>query len=341
MDMDIEALTAWFTQHKRSLPWRERPTPYRVWVSEVMLQQTQAAVVEPYFLRWMERFPTLRSLASASFEEVLKAWEGLGYYRRVRSLHRGAQSLVASGYDELPPSEELLARLPGVGAYTRGALLSFAFHKRAVALDGNVVRVMSRYQALEAEVDRPKVQKELAAAVEARRPEREPWVAMEALIELGALVCQKQPRCAACPVRAGCLGYQQGAVERLPLKRKRAATSLLERRVAIVTCAGEVLLRRESGNRVMADLFEFPYTEGEIEAFVCEELGLEALLKGALPPLQHAFTRYRVSLYPTLWEARRRLEVPGLLWLPISSLGDLPFPSGHRTLAHLLIAIPT
>src|ERR1700722_10190653 len=179
---DIDSLKDWFVREKRDLPWRENPSPYAVWISEVMLQQTQASVVIPYFERWMARFPTVAVLAEASQGEVIKMWEGLGYYSRVRHLHQAAKDLMYRYAGDLPRTREGLEGIKGIGPYTRGAILSFAFHQKAAAVDGNVLRVLARYFAIEEEIEKAK--KSITELTESILPEEEPWIVMEGLIEL-------------------------------------------------------------------------------------------------------------------------------------------------------------
>ncbi len=266
----IQQLNDWFLEHQRELPWRENKTPYRVWISEVMLQQTQVAVVIPYFNSWMQKFPTLAALAEASLEEVIKAWEGLGYYSRARNLHKAAQMVMKEFQGELPKTAEELDRLPGFGPYTIGAVLSFAFQKRAPAVDGNVVRVLSRFFASDKDCSQRQHYEELTLSV---LTEKEPWVTMEGLIELGAKVCQRTPKCSECPLLEECQAYRQGKTEDFPIKRKRPATICLERQVAIIRCNDEILVRQEKEGKVMAGLYEFPY------ALLNEKLGVRPDVK--------------------------------------------------------------
>lgn len=317
-----ERLKEWFLEEKRDFPWRENPTPYRVWISEVMLQQTQAAVVIPYFERWMQKFPNIHSLARAPLEEVMKAWEGLGYYSRARNLHAAAQTIVEKFAGEIPAEREKLEKLKGFGPYTVGAVLSFAFHQRAAAIDGNVKRVIARLFADSGDV---------AARTEAFLPEQEAWIVMEALIELGATVCQKKPKCPMCPLKDGCLAFVRGETDLYPPKVKRAKTVFLERDVAVIIADGKVLIRQEKEGKVMAGLYEFPYVEkGQALPF---KLILEFV--SSLPIVKHGFTRFSATLYPTLWRAKK-IPVPGWQWVEWEKIARLPFSSGHRRILKLM-----
>lgn len=314
-----EQLREWFIKEQRDLPWRQDRTPYRVWISEVMLQQTQVAVVIPYFLRWMERFPTLEDLAKASEEEVVKMWEGLGYYSRARNLHRAARLMKGN----VPEVRDRLAELPGFGSYTTGAVLSFAFQKKAAAVDGNVVRVLSRYFASAQDCSKRGYYEEQTASL---LPEKEPWVVMEALIELGAQVCKRRPQCSECPLIVGCAAYRQGRTLEFPIARKRPEIIHLKRQVAVVMAEGNVLVRQEKEKKVMSGLYEFPYAEIEERL----ELGLALNKVVDFPIVKHGFTRYNVTLFPTLYETEKEKVIDGYDWHPWSRLKKLPFSSGHR-----------
>lgn len=333
--MKLESLQFWFEEEKRSFPWRENPTPYRVWVSEVMLQQTRASVVISYYQRWMKRFPDIQTLAEAPLEEVIKLWEGLGYYARARSLHEGAKYIALHHEGLLPNDPLVLEKVKGLGPYTIGAILSFAFHQKAAAVDGNVVRVISRLFCIEEEVDRPSVQKEIRQRVEDLLPENQPWVMMEALIELGALVCMRKPECSRCPLQEECLGFKRGKAEGLPKKKPRQESIALKRIVPIIYHQNEYLVQKHQGKKVMADLYEFPYFE--------EKENWNFFYPGKLTPgkalrkVKHTFTRYTVQLFPSLWKAEKKQEIVGFEWRPLSSLSTLPFSSGHKRILLQLV----
>jgi A/G-specific adenine glycosylase len=323
-------LKYWFEREKRFFPWREDPTSYGVWVSEVMLQQTRASVVVDYFNRWMSRFPTIKSLAEAGLEEVIKAWEGLGYYSRARNLHAGAQYLVAHHGGELPEDPEALAKVKGLGPYTIGAILSFAFHKKAAAVDGNVMRVLSRLFTYEGEIDRPASQKWMREKVEEFLPDSEPWVIMEALIELGATHCGRKPNCEGCPLKEDCRGYLLGRAEEFPKKRKAKAITLLTRWVPVLVYQEEFLLQKNGQGKVMGDLYEFPYFSEEEESL---SFYPKKLKMGDLKEVVHTFTRYRARLIPSLWKAEEKTEIEGYIWVSSQQLSELPFSAGHRKIA--------
>jgi A/G-specific adenine glycosylase len=328
--VNCDSIKEWFLSHRRCFPWRDSPNPYRVWVSEVMLQQTQAAVVVPYFLRWMEAFPTIEALASASLEVVLKMWEGLGYYSRARHLHEAARFITERYGGELPCDPEALATIKGLGPYTRGAIRSFAFKQKAAAVDGNVLRVLSRYFAIEEPIDRPKTREKITRLAEGLLTDEEPWLVSEGLIELGATVCKKNPLCGKCPLMDGCLAFRHQKTGELPARTPRQRTTLLSRYVAVVVCGGKVLIRKGERGKVMADLYEFPYLEkkGDIKEEFETELDLTLEYGKPLPEVQHTFTRFRARLFPHVLytsDEDTRFE-----WKECERLVDLPFSSGHR-----------
>jgi A/G-specific adenine glycosylase len=345
MELDSNQLKKWFFFNRRELPWREDPSPYAVWVSEIMLQQTQVAVVIPYFRRWMTQFPTIEALARASREDVIKAWEGLGYYSRARNLHEGAQFLLSHYQGELPEEEEVLRKVKGIGAYTVGAIRSFAFKQRAAAVDGNVLRLFSRLFAIEDEIDKQKTRRLVEKMVEEVLPEEEPWIAMEALIELGALVCRKKAQCESCPLQTGCLAFKRDAVNQFPRQGKKMPTMSLYRLVPLIVCKGNLLIQRREEGKVMADLWEFPYLESskpitglnkwheKVENLVSSSLSY----KGMLPEVSHGFTRYKATLYPHLWSIDEPVEIDGYVWASEKTLLKRPFSSGHRRILTSLL----
>ena len=297
-------LESWFKECRRDFPWRRETTPYRVWISEVMLQQTRASVVIPYFLRWMELFPNVKALYIAPIEQVIKTWEGLGYYSRARNLHAAAKQIVEEFGGEIPDTREALMSIRGFGPYTTGALLSFGFKKRSAAVDGNVLRVISRYFLIEENVVRPSVRRAIEEKAESLLDTEIPWVTAEALIELGATICTPKPRCEDCPLKKGCLALQSGKAESLPIKNIEARSTLLHRTVLVIEHEGSVLVKKGETGKVMADLYEFPYFEkvkgGRKEILECGRsfFGGEVEWVRKLKDLSHTFTRYKAHLSP-------------------------------------------
>lgn len=328
-------LKEWFFNEKRDFPWRKDPTPYRVWVSEVMLQQTRAEVVIGYFEKWMQRFPTIFSLAEASLEEVIKIWEGLGYYSRARNLHAGAKWIVENHNGIFPSDEKNISNIKGIGPYTAGAILSFAFHQKAAAIDGNVMRVASRLFSIKENIGNSSTQKEIRQHIEEFLPLQTPWIVMEALIELGAKVCKKIPICQDCPLKEDCLAFHHGLEKDLPLTPKTTKPIVLHRYVPIIYYDQQYLVQYHLGKKIMADLYEFPYFSDEraLKNF----FPFEMINKGSFTKVMHSFTRYRAHLFPSLWEAKEKKEISGFRWISLSSLPTLPFSSGHRRILQQLM----
>jgi len=337
---DQKYLKHWFQCQQRDLPWRDNPSPYAVWVSEVMLQQTQVSVVIPYFERWMKRYPSIQALASTDIDEVLKDWEGLGYYSRARNLHAGAQYVIDHYQGRLPDSPEHLAKIKGLGTYTIGAILSFAFHQRMAAVDGNVVRVLTRYFAIADDIAKTPTIKRVRDLAQELLPEKESWIISEALIELGATICTRQPKCIQCPLKGSCKSFLQGITNKIPFKSTKTSITNLYRAVAVITSQGQILISRGQKGKVMADLCEFPYFEVDepaasiklIENHMKEKLGLKPIWKQKLTQVKHSFTRYQALLMPHHFNVDIPKPVPGYEWLSLDSLKKLPFAGGHRSI---------
>ncbi|ANI68094.1 A/G-specific adenine glycosylase [Chlamydia trachomatis] len=331
----LEALRSWFLESKRSFPWRDSPTPYRVWVSEVMLQQTRAEVVVPYFLKWMERFPTLQDLAQARESDVVQLWEGLGYYSRARNLLAGARVITEIFGGEIPNDLALLSSIKGIGSYTANAILAFAFKQKNPAVDGNVLRVMSRLFAIEESIDRMNTRREITGLCESLLPDQDPQVIAESFIELGARICKKQPLCEQCPLRSFCTAYRQGTMEQYPVRNTRAAISRLFRAVVIVLYKDQVLMTKREEKEIMAGLYEFPYYQlpkedccdiEKITHLVQKDYGETLHFVSSLPSQKQVFTRYRVTLFPHVFYTKYSLPNSYTL----AELSSLPSSSGHR-----------
>ena len=253
-------LLAWYDRHRRELPWRRNRDPYRVWISEIMLQQTRVETVLPYYERFLESFPTVEALAAAPIDEVLARWSGLGYYRRARQLHASAGRIAREGF---PGDAAGLAGLPGIGPYTAAAIASIAFGEAVPVVDGNVERVVARRLALAGDPKRAAGARRIrAAAVELVDPAR-PGDSNQALMEVGATICApRAPRCLICPLAEGCAARRRGDPERYPAARKRRATQRVRRLVALVERDGRHLLfRRPGGEEVLAGFWELPWSE--------------------------------------------------------------------------------
>lgn len=335
--IDLQKFKDWFFKEKRDFPWRNNPTPYGVWVSEVMLQQTQAAVVIPYFERWMQQFPTIASLAEAPLDSVIKAWEGLGYYSRARNLHAGAKKIMQDYGGILPNEYEALAAIKGLGPYTIGAILSFAFHKQIPALDSNAVRVLARHHMIEDDISKSATMRKIHTIAESLLSDEEPWIINEALIELGATVCSKQPKCYACPLNQSCRACRYNATTKIPFKAAKKDVQSLQRIVLVLQSGEHLLVQRRQEGKIMADLHEFPFIEVDkisnspivATDYLFTHWGITPSLITTFPIIKQAFTRYRVQLTPLLFHCEKH-TIPGSQWMHFSEISQKAFSSGHR-----------
>lgn len=297
MELSNEAvilLLDWFAENKRVLPWRGARTPYSVWVSEIMLQQTRVEAVKDYYLRFMQKFPTAEALASASEDEVLKAWEGLGYYSRARNLHKAAKQIAKEGF---PQTYEGIRALAGVGDYTAGAISSIAFSLPRPAVDGNVLRVMTRYFADGSNIDEPATKKKFIELLTRAYP-REAGDFCEALMELGAIVCVPNgaPVCGACPWSGLCKAHLAGEEERFPVRNDKKARKIVEATVCVLAHEGKYALEKRGNKGLLANLWQFPFFEERTGA---EQFGKVLRTKRA----KHIFTHVEWHMTGHLVEA--------------------------------------
>lgn len=277
-DFQCKILT-WYKGYRREMPWREDPSPYRIWISEIMLQQTRVDTVIPYFNNFMERYPTIESLARSDEDELMKYWEGLGYYSRIRNIRETAVNIVLNYGGQIPESYEELLKLKGIGEYTAGAIASEAFGQKVPAVDGNVFRVFARLTAREEDLRDLKFQKKLKEAVKSVLPESEIGDFNQGLIELGALVCipKGSPKCGLCPVRDLCLSNKLNLQDKIPVKSKAKQRTVQEKTVFILQYEDKFAVRKRDDQNLLAGLFEIPNVEGfytpEEAITVVEEMG--------------------------------------------------------------------
>ncbi|MCL1857017.1 MAG: A/G-specific adenine glycosylase [Kiritimatiellaeota bacterium] len=254
------ALLAWYRKNKRTMPWRGHPDPYAVWVSEIMLQQTQVATATPYFDRFMKAFPTVQALAAAPEQEVLCAWQGLGYYTRARNLHRAAKQVAATHGGTLPRTAAALRELPGIGGYTAAAIASICFHEEIPVVDGNVLRIVSRVLALEDDIrSRTAHDRVTAWLAHLMRDVRVPGDFNQAMMELGALVCTpRHSQCGTCPWARHCEAHRRGDVTRFPVKEAARPVPVRREDICVATSKGRILLVRRTGQRLLGEMWELP-----------------------------------------------------------------------------------
>lgn len=292
----VVPLLEWYDKQARVLPWRSSPTPYRVWVSEIMLQQTRVEAVKPYFARFMEALPTVKALADCPEEELLKLWEGLGYYNRVRNMQKAAQFLVKENDGELPAQFEELLDLPGIGTYTAGAIASIAFEIPVPAVDGNVLRVITRITADERDILKDSVRQSIARDVQKIIPVRRAGDFNQALIELGAIVCVPNgpAKCGECPAAEHCEARKRNIVQELPKKTPKKPRTIEEKTVLVIKDGERVAIRKRPKKGLLAGLYELPNAEGRMtETEVIEYVkacGLSPLFVEKLEDSKHIFT---------------------------------------------------
>jgi A/G-specific adenine glycosylase len=338
-----ERIVAWQHAHgRRGLPWQGQRDPYRVWLSEVMLQQTQVSTALPYYERFIARYPHVAALAAAKLDDVLALWSGLGYYSRARYLHRCAQAVVAEHGGEFPRTSAALALLPGIGKSTAAAIAAFCFDERAAILDGNVKRVLARHAGFESDLADAAAQRELWAHAQALLPAAPDMAAYtQGLMDLGATVClPRQPRCLVCPLHDDCVARGSGRTAELPLKSRRLQRGARSNALLWLRHRHDVLLVRRPERGVWAGLWSLP----EMSDIATAQAHASAWWgRGvALPPIQHALTHFDWRLLPLRWDlpartgaaARERIAagLGAARWLPTSQALDMSLPSPVRKL---------
>lgn len=338
-------LIEWFLTEKRALPWRESKDPYKVWVSEIMLQQTKVDTVIPYFHRFIDKFPTLHDLAQAEEQEILKTWEGLGYYSRARNLQNAVREVIADYGGEIPSEPDHLGKLKGVGPYTKGAILSIAFDQAEPAVDGNVMRVLARILLMEEDIAKPKTRKLVEAVVREIISEDDPSSFNQGLMELGALICTpKSPSCLLCPVQEHCQAFAAGKEQELPVKTKNKKQKTQKFLSFLLRDEnGNVLVEQRPDAGLLASLWQFPMVSAEYAdqplaaEWVKQEYGLEVELTNNIDKIKHIFSH--VIWEMEVWEgivkggelSRDRAHL-----LSASQLQAHPFPVSHqKILKHL------
>ncbi len=343
-------LLNWFRDSKRDLPWRRDRRPYTVWVSEIMLQQTRVDQAEGYFRRFLERFPDLPALAGASLQEVLKIWEGLGYYGRARHLHRAARLVMQDHAAELPGEFDRLVRLPGIGRSTAGAILSLAFGKAVPILDGNVRRVLARFFHIDQPLDQAGTLNTLWERSAGILPARDPGRFNEALMELGALVClPKVPACGRCPLQRDCRARQMGDAARLPAKKPARKIPHFDVTAALIRKGGKILITRRPEKGLLGGLWEFPggkqqpgeTLEACLEREIEEELGIAITVGERFLEVRHAYSHFRITLHTFFCRHRKgriqKIGVSDFRWVKPEELADYAFPRADRRVIETLL----
>lgn len=331
-----EKLIDWCASVRRPLPWRLSPTPYHVWASEIMLQQTRIEAVIPYYARFLEALPDIQALAKVDEDQLLKLWEGLGYYSRARNLQKAARRVMADFGGELPREAAQLKTLPGIGDYTAGAIASIAYGEPEPAVDGNVLRVMTRVLARADDIMLPKTRADIAALLRTCYPRGErAGLLTEGIMELGETVClpNTAPRCEACPLNALCRACLNGETERYPVKSPPKERRIEQRTVLLLRCGDRYAVRKREGKGLLAGLWEFPNFDGELDEVQAREtvLALSGEVRGIEPcgEAKHVFTH--VEWHMTGWRAELTRELPGFAWkTPEEIRRDCPIPTALR-----------
>jgi len=336
-------LLNWYHKHGRTLPWRDHPDPYAVWVSEIMLQQTRVDTVIPYFEKWMNLFPDVCALANASEQEVLNAWEGLGYYSRARNLHKAAQIVAEKFNGELPRDLTDLRSLPGIGRYTVGAIASMAFGMDEPTLDGNLRRVFARLFDVSESADAPAGEKILWELAAQNLPKGEAGDYNQALMDLGATIClPKNPRCLLCPLIEICEARKNGTQDIRPVLKLKKSVPHYIHTAAVIIQRGRVLLRQRPTDGLLGGMWEFP--NGRVNADPAKELTkvlnaayrLKVRKKEALGIVQHAYTHFKVTVHAFLCEPVSIPKKENLKWVKVIDLDDYPMGKVDRQIAKKL-----
>ena len=340
-------LLTWYRAHRRDLPWRRKRDPYRIWLAEIMLQQTRIAAVLPYYERFLARFPTVDDLARSRESEVLKYWAGLGYYSRARNLHRAAKQIVAAHDAQFPSKIEDALALPGIGRYTAAAILSIAFDVPLAALDGNVARVLSRLFAIRGDLRAPKVWKRLASTAQQLLPPQSPGDWNQALMELGETICTpRSPQCAQCPISRCCQARALGLASELPaIRRKRKPVRMRIAAAILLDPRGRTLLTKTPGahdSALFSRLWQFPAVAvasengnavRELSAHLQTGFNLAACSLFALPAASHTVTYRQLALLPFLARVKTLPESPACRSVALENMASLAVSSATRKIA--------
>ena len=334
----------WYRRQARDLPWRETSDPYKIWISEIMLQQTTVNAVIPYYQKWIKEFPTVQHVAKAPLQKILRLWQGLGYYSRARNIHRSAKIICDFHEGTIPNKPEQLKKLPGFGPYTVGAVLSIAFDKRYPIVDANVRRVFMRILAVDGYADISQDPK-ILAYLDQVMPRRNLRTFNQALMELGALVCRnREPLCLLCPVKSHCLGYKKGIQEIIPRLKKRIIRDI-EAAIGILKIKNKYFIQKRPAIGLLADLWEFPGgkindNESPAQALrreLKEELNIDLKSSWHIMNVQHCYTQFRVNLHISMCKP---VSLPKLnrdrKWVSLRSLRKYPMPSGSTKIVDRL-----
>jgi A/G-specific adenine glycosylase len=343
-------LKSWYQKNQRPLPWRKTDNPYLIWVSEVMLQQTQVNTVIPYYQKFIRRFPDVRRLAKAELQDVLKIWEGLGYYARARNLHKAAGVVVEKFGGTVPGSWDEFRSLSGVGDYIASAVLSIAFNTPYPVVDGNVKRVLARVMAMDALVNQSSSDKRFRETAGALLDHDDPGAFNQAVMELGALVCKPfKPECRACPLKSQCLAFKRKQVVSYPKSLERPASPVRHLAIGVICKNGKALIVRRPENGLLGGLWEFPSgrmepdesSESACVRMIKEQVNLKVSIQSQLISIRHAYTHFKIKADVFVCDCisgRVRLNGPvDYQWVRPGDLKNYPFPKANNKFIPMLI----
>lgn len=319
----VKPLVNWYRENKRDLPWRHNPDAYRVWISEIMLQQTRVEAVKGYYDRFLKALPTVKDLAEAEEDKLLKLWEGLGYYNRVRNMQKAAQQIMVDHAGRFPDTYEEILQLKGIGNYTAGAISAFAYGIPKPAVDGNVLRVISRITGSYEDIMKQSVRKKIESALEQVIPTDAASDFNQGLIELGAIVCVPNggPKCEQCPVKEYCIAHAENLTAEIPVKKKAKARKIEERTVLIFKDGKQIAIRKRPAKGLLAGLYEFPNVEGKLSMDEVTEyskkIGLMAVRVQKLPEAKHIFSHieWHMTGYEVIVDELEKTNGKGFLFI--------------------------
>jgi A/G-specific adenine glycosylase len=343
-------LLAWYDENKRSMPWRDCDDPYKTWVSEIMLQQTRVEQAIPYFHRFMERFPTVDELAAADQQEVLKIWEGLGYYSRARNMHHAAKTVVKTYDGNIPDTEKEIRALKGIGPYTAAAVLSIAYSKAYAVVDGNVLRVLTRYLGIEDDIRSQQTKNVIQDAADDLLDTERPGDFNQAMMELGATICTpSKPDCINCPISSECTAYATLKTDSIPYKSPAKKRPHHQIGVGIIKDDDQVLIALRPDDAMLGGLWEFPggkqkeqeTIEETVQRELKEELGVEVSIIKPFMKLDHAYSHFKITLHAYICELMHGTPSPKssqeIEWVSLQDLDQYPFPKANRKLTRKLM----
>jgi A/G-specific adenine glycosylase len=347
--LHAQLLLAWYKRHQRKLPWRTTLDPYKIWISEIMLQQTQVESVRPYYERFVKQFPNVKALAEAPLDTILKAWEGLGYYTRARHLHTAAQLILKTHKARIPDKKEVLLSLPGIGPYTAGAILSIAYNQDEAAVDGNLQRVLARLFNVDKDLRERETQKLLWDLARQLLPRGQAGLFNQAMMDLGATICVPQrPRCLICPLTQSCEARKVGRQNFLPVKTPKKAIPHYEIAIGLIFKRNKILIAQRPAQGLLAGLWEFPGGKKEdqetlemcLSREIREELDISVNVENCLTTVKHAYSHFKVTIHAfrcRFIEGKpKTIGCQNWKWVTLAELSTYAFPRANHKIIRLL-----